>query len=107
MTSLSSLSLENKDFEKLKHISDFKIESLSRHFEQQISLYGSQILINLVNQKGYEKPVKEAYERALEGLKNDRLKYVYFDFHHECKGLRFDRVAGLIDSLDQELLKQA
>ncbi|GAA5995681.1 hypothetical protein JCM5350_006638 [Sporobolomyces pararoseus] len=83
------------------------VESLSRHFEQQISLYGSQILINLVNQKGYEKPVKEAYERALEGLKNDRLKYVYFDFHHECKGLRFDRVAGLIDSLDQELLKQA
>ncbi|GAA5949454.1 hypothetical protein JCM3765_002666 [Sporobolomyces pararoseus] len=83
------------------------IESLSRHFEQQISLYGSQILINLVNQKGYEKPVKEAYERALDGLKNDRLKYVYFDFHHECKGLRFDRVGGLIDSLDQELLKQA
>jgi hypothetical protein len=83
------------------------IESLSRHFEQQISLYGSQILINLVNQKGYEKPVKEAYEKALQGLKNDRLNYVYFDFHHECKGLRFDRVGGLIDSLDSELTKQA
>ncbi|GAA5898898.1 uncharacterized protein JCM6883_003464 [Sporobolomyces salmoneus] len=83
------------------------IESLSRHFDQQISLYGSQILVNLVNQKGYEKPVKEAYERAIEGLKNDRLQYVYFDFHHECKGLRFDRVGGLIDGLDQELNKQA
>ncbi|GAA6005280.1 hypothetical protein JCM11491_002644 [Sporobolomyces phaffii] len=83
------------------------IESLSRHFDQQISLYGSQILVNLVNQKGYEKPVKEAYERAVDGLKNDRLHYVYFDFHHECKGLRFDRVSSLIDGLDQELNKQA
>ncbi|GAA5941368.1 uncharacterized protein JCM15063_006076 [Sporobolomyces koalae] len=83
------------------------IESLSRHFDQQVSLYGDQILINLVNQKGYEKPVKEAYERALQGLNNNRVNYVYFDFHHECKGLRFDRVGGLIDSLDEQLKKQA
>ena len=51
--------------------------------------------------------MKEAYERALDALRNDRLNYVYFDFHHECKGLRFDRVDGLIDGLDEELQKQS
>ncbi|GAA5859366.1 hypothetical protein JCM5353_004677 [Sporobolomyces roseus] len=102
------------EINNLRYKPDLKImdlssttESLDRHFNQQISLYGSQILVNLVNQKGYEKPVKEAYERALDALKNDRLNYVYFDFHHECKGLRFDRVDGLIDGLDQELQKQS
>jgi hypothetical protein len=33
------------------------------HLEEQISLYGKQSLVNLVNHKGYEQPVKEAYEK--------------------------------------------
>ena len=33
------------------------------HLQEQVSLYGEQSLVNLVNQKGHEKPVKEAYER--------------------------------------------
>ena len=37
---------------------------------------------------------------------NPRVHYTYFDFHHECKGLRFDRVSVLIDSLDEELHQQ-
>lgn len=81
-------------------------ESLQRHFDAQISHYGDQYLVNLVNQSGYEKPVKEAYERALDAMGNARVHYTYFDFHHECKGLRFDRVGGLIDGLDEELKKQ-
>lgn len=32
--------------------------------------------------------------------------YTYFDFHHECKGLRFDRVQGLIDKLEPDLISQ-
>ena len=81
-------------------------ESLSRHFSQQVSLYGDQYLVNLVNKSGYEKPVKEAYEKALDTMGNSRVHYTYFDFHHECKGLRFDRVSVLIDSLDEELHQQ-
>lgn len=33
------------------------------HLQEQVSLYGEQTLVNLVNHKGYEKPVKEAYEK--------------------------------------------
>jgi len=35
------------------------------HLQEQVSLYGEQYLVNLVNQKGYEQPVKEAYERTI------------------------------------------
>ncbi|GAA5862472.1 hypothetical protein JCM3774_002529 [Rhodotorula dairenensis] len=81
-------------------------DSLRRHFDQQISLYGDQFLVNLVNSSGYEKPVKEAYERALHALQNPRVHYTYFDFHKECKGLRFDRVGVLIDKLHEDLERQ-
>jgi hypothetical protein len=39
------------------------VEATRRHLQEQVSLYGDQNLVNLVDQKGYEKPVKEAYER--------------------------------------------
>jgi len=38
---------------------------MQRHLQEQVSLYGEQALINLVNQKGYERPLKDAYERYL------------------------------------------
>lgn len=63
-------------------------------------------MVNLVNQKGYEKPVKDALERGLEALANPKVHYTYFDFHHECKGLRFDRVSILLDGLEEELYQQ-
>lgn len=39
--------------------------ALQLHFKDQVSEYGSQHIVNLVNQKGYEKPVKDAFERYI------------------------------------------
>lgn len=36
---------------------------MHKHLQEQVSIYGEQALVNLVNQKGYERPMKEAYER--------------------------------------------
>jgi len=83
------------------------LEALKAHFDQQISIYGDQYLFNLVNSSGYEKAVKDAYEKAVRNLNNPRVHYTYFDFHHECKGLRFDRVQILIDQLHDQLVEQA
>jgi hypothetical protein len=33
------------------------------------------------------------------------VKYEYFDFHGECKNMRWDRINGLIDRLDGSLEK--
>ena len=40
-------------------------DAMRKHLQEQVSTYGEQILVNLVNQKGYERPVKDAYERYL------------------------------------------
>ncbi|KAI8461808.1 SacI homology domain-containing protein [Phakopsora pachyrhizi] len=39
-------------------------ESMKAHFNQQVKIYGDQYLVNLVNSSGYEKPVKDYYERG-------------------------------------------
>lgn len=104
-----------------------------QHFNEQIKLYGDNYLVNLVNQKGREDRVKQAYEQMVRILvsspeeatqadyvtdekihiveasqknqKYDRLHYVYFDFHNETKGLKWHRAQLLLDQLKQGLIK--
>lgn len=75
------------------------LESARKHFDQQKKLYGKNYLVNLVNQKGRELAVKAAYENLVHALNDPDLDYVYFDFHHECSRMRYDRVQILIDTL--------
>ena len=110
------------------------VSAARAHFDEQIRLYGDNYLVNLVNQKGREQRVKEAYEQMvkllLSGSKErtqqdqisdekfhtvepsgrrqqmDRLHYVYFDFHNETKGLKWHRAQLLLDQLHDALDKQ-
>jgi hypothetical protein len=41
-------------------------EAMRIHLQELVSLYGEQVLVNLLNQKGHEKPVKDAYEHNVE-----------------------------------------
>ena len=77
--------------------------ALRTHLSEQITLYGAVYLVNLVNQVKYERPVKEAFENAMIVVDEPKAKYVYFDFHKECKGMRFDRVNVLVDQLREGL----
>lgn len=108
---------------------DTAVDAARKHFDEQIGLYGENYLVNLVNMKGREKRVKEAYEEMVRTLiaepmsekRNDslspeklhvleasgsraknhynRLHYVYFDFHNETKGLKWHRALALLDQL--------
>ncbi|KAF8971430.1 SacI homology domain-containing protein [Flammula alnicola] len=80
-------------------------DAMHTHLTTQTKLYGEQSLVNLVNQKGYEKPVKEAFERQFAELGLPNVKYEYFDFHHECKNMRWDRISVLIDKMKEDLDK--
>jgi hypothetical protein len=105
---------------------DSAVPAAKRHFAEQVRTYGDNWLVNLVNQKGREVRVKEAYEQMVDhlvprprhnaaghappdkpdpsvGALFDRLYYVYFDFHSETKGLRWHRVEMLLRQLEPAL----
>ncbi|EME87897.1 uncharacterized protein MYCFIDRAFT_26543 [Pseudocercospora fijiensis CIRAD86] len=102
-----------------------------KHFDEQIRLYGENYMVNLVNQKGREMRVKDAYEQMVKILQStpqehvesdrrtserfdviepgnqqgwyDHLHYIYFDFHNETKGLKWYRAQLLLDQLKDGL----
>lgn len=89
------------------NLADEKVIGPSRsHFDQQIRLYGPQILVNLVNTKGYEYPVGQLYAGIIKELNDPNLTYIHFDFHHECRKMRWNRVQLLVDQLEPDLRKQ-
>ncbi|KAL1301963.1 hypothetical protein AAFC00_002419 [Neodothiora populina] len=112
---------------------DTAVDAAKLHFDEQIHLYGDNWLVNLVNQKGREQRVKEAYEEMVKKLVDspaersqsdrmtrekftvidpseqkhefDKLHYIYFDFHSETKGLKWHRAELLLEQLKEGLMK--
>ncbi|XP_054275237.1 phosphatidylinositol-3-phosphatase SAC1 [Macrosteles quadrilineatus] len=77
-------------------------EAFIKHFEAQIMDYERQVLVNLVDHRGSEGEIEEAYKNMVNRVANPEIRYESFDFHHECRKMRWDRLAVLIDRLAHE-----
>uniref|UniRef100_A0A3Q3BZ65 SAC1 like phosphatidylinositide phosphatase b n=1 Tax=Haplochromis burtoni TaxID=8153 RepID=A0A3Q3BZ65_HAPBU len=73
------------------------LDGFQRHFDSQIILYGRQVTLNLINQKGSEKPLELAFDNMVTNLGNSLIKYIAFDFHKECSHMRWHRLQILLD----------
>lgn len=84
----------------------FTEDSLRKHFSELKSLYGSVLVFNLVNKKGYELRVGEPMGNFLNAFEDDKVKYTHFDFHHECRKMQWHRISVLLDQFKKELQAQ-
>lgn len=72
----------------------------------QKQYYGPQLVINLVNKKGYEAPMGAAFSKQIDILNDPQIKYHHFDFHHECSKMKWHRVSLLLDHFHSDLVAQ-
>ncbi|KAM3582063.1 Phosphoinositide phosphatase sac1 [Umbelopsis sp. WA50703] len=82
------------------------LTAMKAHFKEQTNIYGPQILVNLVNKKGYEYPLAHAYSDGVKDINDPNLTYIHFDFHHECRKMRWDRINLLIEQIEEQLSQQ-
>ncbi|XP_076009906.1 phosphatidylinositol-3-phosphatase SAC1-B [Genypterus blacodes] len=73
------------------------MDGFQRHFDSQIIVYGRQVILNLINQKGSEKPLESAFDKIVTSVANGMIKYIAFDFHKECSRMRWHRLQILVD----------
>ncbi|XP_032414240.1 phosphatidylinositol-3-phosphatase SAC1-B isoform X1 [Xiphophorus hellerii] len=77
------------------------LDGFQRHFDSQVVLYGKQVILNLINQKGSEKPLELAFDKMVTSSGNGMIKYIAFDFHKECSRMRWHRLQILLDSVSE------
>uniref|UniRef100_A0A2K6U0Z2 Phosphatidylinositol-3-phosphatase SAC1 n=1 Tax=Saimiri boliviensis boliviensis TaxID=39432 RepID=A0A2K6U0Z2_SAIBB len=75
------------------------MDGFQRHFDSQVIIYGKQVIINLINQKGSEKPLGQTFATMVSSLGSGMMRYIAFDFHKECKNMRWDRLSILLDEV--------
>ncbi|XP_022670373.1 phosphatidylinositide phosphatase SAC2-like isoform X1 [Varroa destructor] len=73
-----------------------------KHFEQQLELYGKQVIVSLVEQSGKEGVIARAYLEHILRFDSPKLAYVAFDFHDYCRGMHFENVAILTNKLKED-----
>ncbi|CAI2170688.1 3458_t:CDS:10 [Funneliformis geosporum] len=77
-----------------------------RHFDKLIGMYGSINCINLTELTNREAIVGGAFRDAINSCKEDpNIEYIEFDFHKECKGMKYENISRLIEILERNFNK--
>lgn len=88
------------------------------HFDSTLAHYGRQICVSLVNSKSGEGMVTNAYQQQCQRHTNASspvaakwqsfggLRYIHFDFHRECKNMKYENINRLVESLRDEFKSQ-
>lgn len=78
------------------------LPAFQKHFDHQIYTYGSQVIVNLINQHGREEPLEKKLSQVCTAAQSSSLRYEPFDFHKECSKNRWDRLSILMDRLERD-----
>lgn len=100
---------------------------MRKHFQDLEEKYGNSTIVSMVNQKGHEQPIKQAYEKYVNDVSIlsslgyhlispffplcygqidlPYVRYEYFDFHHECRHMQWHKINSMIERIEDELNK--
>ncbi|RAR02293.1 SacI domain-containing protein [Stemphylium lycopersici] len=82
--------------------------AFKRHFADLSSRYGDIYCDSLIDKHGNEAKIGELYEQHAKALNENggidgrgkQLGFEWFDFHNVCRGMRFENVSKLMDSIE-------
>ncbi|TAQ88055.1 hypothetical protein B7494_g3605 [Chlorociboria aeruginascens] len=95
-----------KPVPKIEHSTDLNYSAFKKHFENILTRYGSIQVASLVEKHGNEAIVGDEYERAMKKLNQSNgnaVGFEWFDFHAICRGMKFENVSLLMESLGDKL----
>lgn len=93
----------------LQHSFEINHVAFKEHFKDLVSRYGVMQIALLVDKHGGEAQIGEEYERHTKKLNDDngisgtKIGFEWFDFHAVCRGMKFENVSLLMESLASTL----
>lgn len=93
----------------LHHSTNTNQIAFERHFREMRRRYGKIQAVSLIDRQAGELKVGEQYERYAQllneagGIDGTPLGMEWFDFHNECRGMKFENVSRLVDRIQTTL----
>lgn len=82
-------------------------KAFKNHFQRLQRTYGDAFAVLLVDKDGNEQQIGKEYEALVETfnkkLSVPQIGFTWFDFHKECRGMKFENVENLVCSLEDTL----
>lgn len=81
-------------------------QAFERHFSKLIATHGPITAVSLIDTRGAEAKLGDAYAAAADLSEESQLRYVSWDFHAKTKGMKYENVdLDLMPSLDADQKK--
>jgi len=74
-----------------------------KHIEEMKKNYGEQVFINLIDKKGSQLRIGTTFTNIVNTIKDELIMYVWFDFHHECRKMKWENLSKLVDQVKSKL----
>jgi hypothetical protein len=79
--------------------------AMKKHFQDLKRRYGSVQVACLIDKHGPENTIGVAFENTVHSLQRSHqledVDFEWFDFHAECRGMKFENVSRLVDKLEE------
>uniref|UniRef100_A0A8H7Y3J5 SAC domain-containing protein n=1 Tax=Psilocybe cubensis TaxID=181762 RepID=A0A8H7Y3J5_PSICU len=82
------------------------MQALKKHFLNTIPVYGPHTVVNLAEQAGKEGAITQAYRNYMHELNLKEATYCEYDFHTETKGMKYENISTLIESMERTFESQ-
>lgn len=98
-----------KPIPALHHSAETNQLAFERHFRELSRRYGKIQAVSLIDKHAGELKLGEQYERyagvfnKAGGIDGTPLRMEWFDFHNECRGMKFENVSRLVDRVKETL----
>lgn len=98
-----------KPVPQIQHSAETNHAALTQHFRHLNSKYGNVQVVSLVEKHGNEAIVGNAYQHHVQRLNDSRIVsdpevgFEWFDFHNICRGMKFENVSLLMNTLGSKL----
>lgn len=78
------------------------LQAYQMHMDSLVMHYGKLVLVNLIDHRGAEDVLEKEFAKLVNEAGSQNERYESFDFHAECRKMRWDRLHILIDRLAHE-----
>ncbi|KAK1980770.1 SacI homology domain-containing protein [Colletotrichum cereale] len=96
----------------IQHSPEANYNATRKHLERLKAEYGDLQIVNLVEKHGVEATVGNQYQKTVQRLNEEEeefkdqdkaVAFEWFDFHSACRGMKFENVSQLLETLRDKL----